>query len=197
MVRHLKVQQSHDNTAVSFIYCNSRDAPKSNPTILLGSILKQLCLLRSSLPEGVEDLYNALDKERSKSPSWSELSTLLLPVASEFEKSFLVVDGLDECEDMEKFSRFLIDVGASKSARLKVFVTSRPENRLVKVFRHVPTITITSSSADDVKLYIESEIGKIIQNEKLLLGEPRLKDEIIESLVSKADGMYAFDPFSM
>jgi hypothetical protein len=195
VVSHLRAQQSDDNIAVSFAYCNSRDSLKSNPTVLVGSILKQLCLLQSELHEGVEDLYNTLDKECSKHPSWKELSTLLLPVASEHRKSFLVVDGLDECDQVENFSRLLIDVGASASTTIKIFITSRPENRLLKIFRHIPSITITSGSADDMKLYIESEVNNIIQSEKLLLGDPKLKDEIIDILISKADGMYAFDSF--
>ena len=153
--------------------------------------------MQPELHEGVEDLYNALDKERSKHPSWKELSTLLLPVASEFRKSFLVVDGLDECDHVENFSRLLIDIGTSTGTTIKVFITSRPENSFVKIFRHVPSITITSGSADDMKLYIESEVNNIIQSEKLLLGDPKLKDEIIDSLVSKADGMYVFDSLSL
>ncbi len=181
---------SDENTAVSYIYCNSRDADKSNSTILIGTILKQLCLQQNKLPTLLEALHDRLEKERSKIPSWNELADLILPTVSKFKQTFIVVDGLDECEESEKLSRLLLDLVESTAIRLKIYVSSRSESRQTRLFRNFPSIVITSGTTDDLILFVKSEIEDQIKNDKLLLSDARLKYEIVASLVSKADGMY-------
>jgi hypothetical protein len=81
---------------------------------------------------------------------------------------------------------------SQEHGNVKAFVTSRPENDIERMFRRLQTPTIcirAKNTADDIRKYVVDNVASLIESEKLQLQDPELASVVIETLVSKADGM--------
>ena len=99
------------------------------------------------------------------------------------------MDALDELEnngDREELLRLLRELGLKG---IPVFVTSREEQDITKVFRDVPSISLKDMKNQvevDMIVYINDEFEK---RSKLARLRDDLKSKMTTALVEKADGM--------
>lgn len=108
-------------------------------------------------------------------------------MAAHLDETMIVVDGLDEIANgRSDVTRLLSEL--SNCPGIKMILSSRPE---VDIKRHLLAFNHISIAArsGDLQLYVASEIERRISNGKLTLGDPRLKEQIMQTLVDRADGM--------
>jgi AAA15 family ATPase/GTPase len=112
----------------------------------------------------------------------------------------IVLDGLDECtvtDDRKQLLKFLS--GLKSNLNVKLIVTSRRENDILEYLGVFPSISIAARSTD-VKLYVAAEVELRVQskvrNYKIELHDPGLREEIIDALVDKGNGMYVHHLFT-
>jgi len=109
-------------------------------------------------------------------------------VESEFDRVFLIIDGLDEIPQREDSMKALRILSQSPVAsKLKVLILSRPEYDIQQYFLDESTFRMEASHiADDIRLYVKSEFE---QQAKLKRLPDSKKSDIINSLCSRAEGM--------
>ena len=164
------------------------------------------------LPPKLEDIYKR-HRRNDSHPSLDELRRIFLIVAKHFNSVFLVLDALDECtlEQRAELCEFFSDImklSLTSSLTLdeagntnvgfgivKLFVTSRKEPDIERAFRRrsIPKVEIEAQKVDsDIAIYVESQIEQRIKDERLILRDLTLKDKILTTLTTKANGMYVY-----
>ncbi|KAF3941744.1 hypothetical protein ABW19_dt0200431 [Dactylella cylindrospora] len=106
--------------------------------------------------------------------------------------------GLDESnsDPLERLSilDFVATLGKAKMGSIKVIATSRRIPDIEAKLDFFNQVRIAASSTD-VKLYVAAELEKRMREENvqyygIRIQDPNLKEEIIQTLVDKADGMF-------
>jgi hypothetical protein len=114
----------------------------------------------------------------------------------QFKRVYLLFDALDECEDRERWLMPLLVnlvkryMNQSLQVDVKIFVTSRRQEDIVRAFKQIPTIEIRANDVgDDIKTYVNYEIHQRMQKGTIELRDGYLVERIIDVLSSRADGM--------
>jgi hypothetical protein len=180
---------SPGNIGVAYAYCSY--VQSYDPAALVATFIKQLSQQKQQLPRELEGSFDAHHLNARK-PTFSELQKLFLDVSKGFDKVFVVLDALDECElkDRQKFLPFLQEIVAPNGI-VKLFVASRRHEDIQRAFANDATNEIEATKvSEDIKSYVEFELDKRLNNGSLKIKDPGLKTDIFEALLSKAKGMY-------
>ena len=170
----------------AYFYFDFNDANKRTVTGMLRSILQQLSAV-NLCPE-LDRLYQQCGEGNHEPRLEALVETLVLALSSS-DRTFLVLDALDECSERDQ----LLDVIARLLTEPKVAVltTSRNERNIAESLQ----VTVTNITclghddgvADDISLHVQ----KCLQEDKRLKGWPqKIKQEIQEALIDGAHGMY-------
>ncbi|KAF9772904.1 hypothetical protein IL306_009351 [Fusarium sp. DS 682] len=170
---------------IGYIYCNFRRHQEQNINDLLASLLKQLSRSWHCLPESVKSLY-AKHENPATRPLVDELSAALQSVVELYDKVFIVIDALDECQTLDDCRGKLLSEIFSLQSRFTVnlFATSRPVSDITTMFDRALCLAIRATK-DDVTLYLEKHIGTL----RFLLAHIYLqyfKDKVTENDVRSA-----------
>ncbi|KAF9235652.1 hypothetical protein BU15DRAFT_64656 [Melanogaster broomeanus] len=174
-----------DGTVLAYFYCDFRTERSTHAFEIIRSLLTQLLQkYKDNWLPLFDDLVNRESNGAMPPVDLDILYKLLLKAVQLHHQPVLVIDALDECNDHVKLTDLLARLHYGASCR--VFVTSRPFPHASKSFSDLPTIDLHDMSAEilcDMKLHVEKEVAKC---EKLA----SLRDEIVPSLLEKADGMF-------
>ena len=182
-------------SAVTFIYCNYSESRATTTYIRLA--LKQLCRKMQSLPPKLKEIHEQLYRSDSQ-PKYDELRNIFLAIIQQLGHVYFIVDALDECtlDERKNLSKFLLSITeASNQGTVKLFVTSRKESDIERVFQQnaIPTIEIEATKVDsDIEAYVKNQIEQRLQDGDLRIRNMALKDKILGALTTKAGGMYVF-----
>lgn len=131
-VDELRRLHEKEKAVVLIAFC-SFDSPDSQSVdLLMASFLKQIFQIRGSITKEVEDLYNLYFSEGTR-PSLVEICKWLDASLSEYEKSYFVLDALDELFDEAKRLKLLETIKGLK-ANPKFMVTSRQLDSIGSLF---------------------------------------------------------------
>jgi hypothetical protein len=179
-----------DEVGISFAYYNYRKPELGDPSLVIGALIKQLCQKKDSIPPELLNL-----RQDSHSNSTASNADTFIPLAGTMNEIFIVLDALDECPESERHR--IIGFVSKIVAELrcaKVFITSRREADILEAFESkTSTIQIEAKSiAADISLHVHDEVTKLREGyhgKKLHLTSDKLQGKVIDTLVSKADGM--------
>lgn len=183
-----KIAFRNSRIGVAFFYCDANNSEKQEARYILGSLVKQL-LPTPSLGEGstlmehLESLY-----ERNGCGGSPPLDTLLFTlewISSTYERVYVIIDGLDECDKRKSIVKHLSKLVTNV---VNLFVTSRPETDIEKAFEGRPNMTM-----DDEQLQqdITAHVKWTLDNDEDFADIAiQLKDEIAQKLQQKNAGMY-------
>jgi len=175
-------------TGIAFFYCDgSSQRLATDSAIIFSSILRQLvtqCFSQrsnQSVMEAVKTYFteNTIFKE-------DFVLSSLKWVSRYFSEIFIIIDGVDECSDRNKFCEslgYLVETD-----NVKVLVASRPEHDIATadVFLTKPFLNID----EDVKLDISTHVNWCMEKDKKFLRyRPELKAELLGKLTTKCNGM--------
>ncbi|KAK1625012.1 hypothetical protein BDP81DRAFT_356836 [Colletotrichum phormii] len=187
--------RSSETVAVGFFFCDYKNETTQSPVNILGALAYQLARQREEAFSMLEEYYTELHPETGlpRSPSTEDLGRTILRMAQVFEHTYIVVDGLDECGDhAEEVVEALCDI-AENSDELSMALLSRDEDNIQQHLRHpennFQNIEIAAHT-EDITEYLTSEIEQRMRNKKLGFEDLSLKEEILESLVAGAHGMF-------
>ena len=199
IIDHL-ADESRLGEPVAYYYCDYADRSTLHSEQICGALLKQLLtqgLLAKSAVDRVERVY---DKGFRK-PDSVEAEELLMSTVSLCKPTFIVLDGLDECE--EHTQRSMISVikrilSQSSSSPIKVLIMCRSEHWVCQVLDNAVQIQVTEAlSAADIDIFVKSSIQKRIDEGILKLRNKALQGYIVSELVSKAKGMFLWVYFQL
>ncbi|OPB36873.1 hypothetical protein A0O28_0059530 [Trichoderma guizhouense] len=162
-------------------------------TLILSSFLMQLIGQIQTLPTTIVELYENKGKGRGNDtgPDTSVLMREIDALLRKFKQSFVVLDAMDEC--IESFQNEALEiVNHLQNIGARILITSRqtdPE----KTFSGWIPVEIKAHT-EDIRLLIDDNLTrgryKVMQNNEL-------KEEVIETIVSKADGMFLWASFQL
>ncbi|KAG1775656.1 hypothetical protein EV702DRAFT_1046763 [Suillus placidus] len=190
---------------LGYFYCNFRDDRTTNAAAVLRSLIVQLLQQsqdddwitqigkkQESNTEGdLDSLQNLWEQRRDAKSHPTDLGflrKLLVEVSALVRRPVLVIDALDECKDYPDLVGHLVNL--AEDARLQLFVTSRSESDITKVFHDLPTISLKDRAEqmkEDIYLHIT---GQLKTQERLSRLPEALKKTILEKLSKKAEGMF-------
>ena len=190
MLEHI-LQEGPNNNAAYF-YFDFNDSTKQYHDKMLRSLIIQLSFNHQSIPEPLLSLFNSC-QGGAKPPQTKDLETLLKALIDLYEKTFIVLDALDECEDRQELLSFVENAIGWKSQKLNVVMTSRKLKDFEDFFdakiEERSRLSIQNAKVDeDIRSYVH---GKL-QNDrrfKRWRGQPKVRDEIVTRLMEKSDGM--------
>ena len=177
-----------DNTAVAHFYCNSSNPEMSGYRYLLTTILKQINVQSPRLEQNLERMYNMESLVQDRGPGANEVEKILPAVFSGFRRAFMVIDGLDELSEPERFLRFLPLLLRETTSTLTVIVFSRDISPMQNAFKDYPQLRVNGvNNAEDIKMFISSKLSADDPD-----WDPDLLDVVKAVLLDKAEGMFLY-----
>jgi hypothetical protein len=174
----------------SFFYCKY-DGLKNNCASIFKGLLSQLiCHCRDLVPF-CHDKYLASGGLTLTSTSLAR--ELLELFCQRLSKQYIIVDGLDECDAVERklvlsvFNSIIDRHEMKEPGKLRVLFLSRDENDIRKGLATATWINIgPTANADDIKSFVHKWCIEIRQKFEL---DSDLVDQIIESTCIRAKGI--------
>ena len=177
-----------DNTAVAHFYCDSSNPERSKYQYLLTTILKQISVQSPRLDHNLERMYNLENLVQDRGPGANEVEKILPAVFSGFKQAFMVIDGLDELSEPQRFLRFLPLLLRETSSALRIIVFSRDYLPMQNAFKNYPQLRVDSgANAEDIKMFISSKLTADDPD-----WDPALLDVVKAVLLDKAEGMFLY-----
>ena len=156
---------------------------------ILASFVKQLAQDHESIIFPiVGPIYNDHKKKETR-PSKDELQELLKKLLNLFEKTYIIVDALDEVPD-DDTRHDLLEVLRSLPASL--LLTSRPLSTLEQYHSNAAYIHIEAENWKDIEVFLEKQINSSPSLTTMLKGKEEVKKEICAKLKHKSQGMYEY-----
>ncbi|RCI12325.1 hypothetical protein L249_0689 [Ophiocordyceps polyrhachis-furcata BCC 54312] len=202
VIQHLQDTHGSDpQIALAYFFFSFSDMGKQEVNAMLASLIKQLCVARPDTPYSVARLGE--DKERGHRPGTDKLEEALIATACGFSHTFIVIDGLDECPQLEgkreKLLEVLNNIMDRAPRNLHVFCTSRTEPDIAGAMDDISRapgqsfaeIDLTAKRRmldGDIDLYVRSTLAS-----KSYKSWPEdIKNEARDTLLEKADGMFQY-----
>ncbi|KIL58686.1 hypothetical protein M378DRAFT_86080, partial [Amanita muscaria Koide BX008] len=183
--------QSKGPIGLAYYYFDILDVKKRTVEGLLSSLALRLYTCNPSNHTAVDQLYRNC-KDGVDKPSGQQLEDLLKQLISGFKETYIVIDALDECKELQELLKLLKRIHGWQIGQCHLLVTSRKEQVIVKSLEHVAPKEIDLSLMpvevdNDIKKYIDEVLE---ESEGLNSLDSELKKEIKELLKAKANGMF-------
>jgi hypothetical protein len=114
----------------------------------------------------------------------------LQSVVSEYSRSFVIIDALDECQDSDGDRKRLLRAlfGLQVQTGACLLATSRSIPNIEKEFEGRSTRMEIRASDHDLKRYIDENVTRL---PTFVLRSAELQNEVKSSIIGAVDGMYA------
>jgi hypothetical protein len=183
--------QQDNSVSTAFFYCHHDDPQRTSFMSILRAIIAQLLTIdHVLLPWCYEQYANNNQLSLIDEKTCTDMLTSILLSNN---KTFVVLDGLDECERKDRsrllnfFSRAVSVCESHDPGKLRVMFASRDEHDIRRALHASSEITITSSDNEgDMKRFIKrwcKNIGEMFEE----LDQAEI-DYISESTFHRADG---------
>ncbi|KAI0264832.1 hypothetical protein BC834DRAFT_970401 [Gloeopeniophorella convolvens] len=193
------LRSSKPSASLAYFYSDFRDTKKQSYRSLLGSLLMDLSTQSDESDKLLRDLFSKCE-DGSQEPDADDLIQCLKDMLARSDGiKYIVVDALDEmpnysvsssrAKSLELVSN-LMGLGHSD---LRICITSRPEDDIGQVLRPLTYRQVVTDQEkghrDDIARLIRSVVGS---NRRMQVWGEALKEEVIEALSEKADGMFRY-----
>ncbi|KAK1852273.1 hypothetical protein CCHR01_05087 [Colletotrichum chrysophilum] len=130
--------RSSDTVATGFFFCDYKNEITQTPSSVLGALAHQLALQNEEAYSILEEYYSELHPEKglTRSPNKEYLIRIIVLMAESFEQVYMVIDGLDECQDnIEEVVDALCEIARS-SDEISMALLSRNEDNIRVRLQH-------------------------------------------------------------
>ncbi|PMD45652.1 hypothetical protein L207DRAFT_258385 [Hyaloscypha variabilis F] len=211
VIDHLKeLFKTDPYTAVAYFYIRYDTEETHSPSNLLKSLILQLYARRPDTPQPLEILRQYSDSGYL-TPTMKELREALHSLSQDFERTYIIIDGVDECPGLGEGGRqesrdedprgelfqLLGDIPNLGLENLHLLITSRPSDDIQKSLKstlsreNAEAIDLTGSYSikvdNDIRTFIDGELRRA-----LFTLSPTLKAELTETLIEKSGGMFQY-----
>ncbi|VUC24583.1 unnamed protein product [Clonostachys rosea] len=178
---------SNLKVGIAYVYCNYQRENDQDIRKLLLSILRQLTECLPSLPESLNALHQAHHRKRTD-PSIDEVLQVLKTVTDYYERIFLFIDALDECQVPNNGVKDFLDevFNLQRIQGINIFATSRYIPHITELFKGSISIEICARY-EDVMRYIESHMKRLPAHVR---DHQDLKEEIATGISEAVEGMF-------
>ncbi|OBT70089.1 hypothetical protein VE03_00429 [Pseudogymnoascus sp. 23342-1-I1] len=191
--RLIAVMREMDRHDVVFFYCKDEDKLRNSLAAILKGLISQLLTIN---PGVLSYLYDECAKSREVTIESLTALKLLITIAVDCgEPLWLIVDGLDECEQKEtrKILTWMLPLLKSGDgpSNLRLLIVSRDEGDIGARLSKAPGITLHNLEAhsNEIRVYTSRKLMKI--QKKFQLSKEEAK-ELGDRINSGAKGMFLF-----
>ncbi|KAG9864360.1 hypothetical protein KCU77_g2484, partial [Aureobasidium melanogenum] len=189
VINHIQQSYVGKQTGLCFAYFSFTDPNFQDLTLLVALLLKQLCQQHGSIPEKLLEA-----KRQARDPAGVSDIDVFVSVTELYQRSFVVVDGLDECpeEIRSPILDFIVEASSRSKSNVKILVSSRKEHDINDQFKRLSTPAIeleTGIITPDIRSFVHHEASRLRAECKLHVRDDNLFEEIVQKLVKKSGGM--------
>jgi hypothetical protein len=188
------------NESLAYFYCtrNPAEPERADPEEILRSIVRQLSCPSPGCPimKPVTAKYNQREEDSFELTKLAleECLELIIQLTELYPSTTIVLDALDECSPNTRHEllQALDDIIQKSAGLVKVFVSSRDDQDIVRKLKDSPNLYICSSdNAEDIRRFVHQEVWRSIKSGRLLHGfvSDDLAQTVIHTLVDGAQGM--------
>lgn len=179
--------QSDATIALVYFYFDFSDLNKQKIDNLLHSLVTQIASQCSKNPEAIQTLYSSCQNGH-RQPSKTDLLVAFQHISREFDKTFIILDALDECGERDELLQMITEVVQWKE-KICLLTTSRKERDIDECLEPLVTSQICIQSKL-VNADIHAHVNNVLQNDPKLKKWPvNVQTEIHDSLMNGANGM--------
>jgi hypothetical protein len=170
---------------LAYVYCDYRDQSQQTTVNLMGGLLKQLLVTLPELPEELITIHRQKYEQERTSLELSDAVEMFHSTCRTFNRTYICLDALDECQDVIQLLKCLQDTPSS----VRLFTTSRKHIQTIVQhhFKESVTISIVANESD-IKAFIKGRIEENRIQEPDIMDE-KLEKEITERIVAFSKGM--------
>lgn len=183
-----ELQMSHPNHNTCYFFFRQGTSEASSPSQAYRSILAQVLKHCESDDELIDKLIFAMNKGASgqSQATKNELLDTISLCASCEKIQYIVLDGIDECENSLELLTDLCNAFETSSVRIIMF--SRPHVKAPRAMSAIRYQNIEKSLSPDIKVYLFRRIDFMVEDD--LLPPDVEKENLVETLLTSADGMF-------
>lgn len=199
IIEHVeKLCQSKSGSRLAYYYFDFSDATNQKLSILLRSLLFQLCMKMDLVPDALSVLYDECDRGRSN-PSEKSLTENLFGILNSDKQTYIIIDGLDECpydpnnSERSRLNDLVLDEIGKHPGNYNFLFTSRKEYDIEEAMKAVSKrtdlhiIEIQTENVDsDVRLHIQTFVSG---HKRISKWTASIREEIEDELVKGCQGM--------
>jgi hypothetical protein len=204
IIEDIRIVSDTRASYLAYFFFDFKDIAKQDNRALLSSLLIQLSDQSGPCFERLSDIYSE-HRDGSQQPSESALLQCLKDMLTVLRHApiYLIVDAVDECPNISKtpgapLSRQeVLDVVKElvelRLPYLHVCITSRPEVDIQNAIRQLKCVKVSLHNQDGQKGDIARYVRWVVYSDKyhvMKMWSDELKERVIETLSSNADGMY-------
>lgn len=185
-----------DLVVCSFFFSCAGTSLQKSQTGLLRSLLYEFLGKRIGfIPILFPNLWRAWLSGQQRKPIHLTISELRRAFSSLMTteildaKVFVLVDGVDECDDDHHELGELVSQ-ATTSEWVKVLLSSRPTSTCLSMFSNFPGLRLEDLTNDDVRQYAESRLGRHSLMRRLEAINTGATAELVKGIVSNACGVF-------
>lgn len=184
MIDQLYTEHMSESTPVIYAYCYYKERSLQSLRNILGSLLKQLLSLRTTVPAEIEALYK-MNRHGHQNGTPAEISRLLRAELTRYRKVFIIVDALDEYSDNQNDCDLLLAEVEQLRECSNMMFTSRLVAPWIDAFGGASRVTIAAKDGD-VRTYLNSQIPTL---PKLVKADLDLQELIVQTITEAVEGM--------
>lgn len=165
VIDDLRRKHRHNNNiAVAHFYCDYRQQDTYTTANILANVLKQLISKLYPLPQSVTDLFHSYQNGADSliTPRLGDVRKDFLSVSKRFDRVFIVIDALDECDVTYRGELLRWITGLEPSIRL--LITSRQEVDTSIILQNYAQIQLSNYA---LRSNIEIFISTFVQRSNL------------------------------
>ncbi|KAI3588105.1 hypothetical protein IWW34DRAFT_798055 [Fusarium oxysporum f. sp. albedinis] len=149
--------------AVAYFFCTYKNESSQHSTTILSSLCMQLEMQSESAFQILQEYHDQLfsGRDLSARPTAETLAQKLHLICACFTRTYIIVDGLDECDHRVAANGYDV-INMALSSRDEIIIRQRLKND----FPHVEI----KAHTEDLQLYVASELSERIAS-KQLVGE--------------------------
>lgn len=196
LIDHLLDDISRDSgkkCCLAYVYCDYRDEALQTAVHITGTLLQQILRAKfENQAEKAEEILESLkqQKQNNNKLDLDDISQFFGLTLKGFDKIFVCIDALDECNDKQRidFFRLMATMVDRFKHSLRLFVTGRPPMRpfVERSVRDMHDSMDLEAKEEDIRRYLISELEKDEYCDEM---KDDFKHEVIETIISTADGM--------
>jgi hypothetical protein len=185
------------NVTLTYFYCTDREGEKNTFSSLAKSLLAQILKQNAEKPEIVAFLHEECLKScKATLGSHQDCVNILGTLLNALDKTFIIIDGLDECELKErksilKFFLSAIEKNSAVPGKLRCLFVSQDLKDIRNGLKDAGILHLTEKHVlQDIRNYAVRYTLKIGEVHK---GLPQpAKDYIVKLVCEGSDGMFLF-----
>ncbi|KAM0436823.1 hypothetical protein ACHAPT_002535 [Fusarium lateritium] len=178
--------------AVAFFFCDYKNEATLTPVNIFGAIASQIARQRDDAFDLLQDYYQELHPTRAldRAADADELRATITKMSELFNQTIIVIDGLDECSENTDSVLDSISELATSTTSTSLALFSRDEFNIRTWLQDEFEEISIEAHKEDVELFVRAEMEQRIQNNRLKLSNLKIKEEIVEELITRANGMF-------